>query len=351
MKRRNPTRTWVRSHPRDSLGIQLLPALLASISILATSLVLSGCSSGSLIFGTSTVVGTEVSGVSTAPTKVAIAYDRAEVALIPARANGETHSVYGGFDYDFSSAVGTMVLSQVFATGEAAKLASGSTVSTPPKDTGKNQSGRLFFSTGTRFGLSLDLGTDVGASVPSLLFGFKRAEFTVIPVKDNTQEVNPVFADLSIVMDRNGNVRTPDATAGPNAPNPRDPIASDRLPGSKTGIRIVQRFATGQAALNLAASNEPARAKLADAAGVATAAQEAVLETMDEGAALEANLRSRVTDHSKQQALLAELDAAQVFKFGIPTWDQFLTSLPTYLSGDHAADVRTISNKYLNETE
>lgn len=317
---------------------------ITTIGLLAGALFLfTGCGHRSLYFGTATVVGAEVSGVTTAPSKVAIAYDRAEVALIPAKATGESYAVYGGFDYDFAWGQRTLVLSQVFATGHAAVLASGPQQNTAPKDTSSNQNGRIFFATGTRNGLSLDLGQNLGQSVPSFLFGLKRSEVVVLPVADNTQEVNSVYADLSVVADNDGRVRAAPKDDEGDGLRQRDTIAAERLPQAKNGVRIVQRFATGQAALNVANSTI-AREKLAEAAGITLADS---LNSMQEGQAWAEQLKTKITDPAQQAALLKELDEARVFEFGKPDWNAFITSIPAYVGTTRGATIKQVSRKYL----
>jgi hypothetical protein len=220
---------------------------------------LAGCQSKNLFFATESRWGLNVAGSSTAPSSVSLDYHRGEVAVIPKNNAGSTFSVYGGSDNDFSWGNG-LALSQTFATGEAAVIATGGA---KPDRTTLKQTGPVFFATGTTFGLNLRLLAAESAA-PGLIAGYRRDEMVIIPTGEGATEASPVYADISIIQ-------LPSATpAG----------AAQRFPGREPviagGVRIKQQFATGAAALKVAA-NPWAKAKLDQAAGV-TAATTALVD-------------------------------------------------------------------------
>ena len=92
---------------------------IIKLYILLISVLLSGCSSNSLYFGTSTTIGLNVSGTETVPSKVAIAFEREEIAIVPNKADSQAHSVFGALDANLTWFNG-QVIKQIFATGEAA---------------------------------------------------------------------------------------------------------------------------------------------------------------------------------------------------------------------------------------
>lgn len=229
------------------------PAPLAGV--VAAALLLGGCAN-SLYFGTETSGGLKVTGTRSAPTQVGLSYQRSEIAILPKGSGGETPSVFGGSDHDYSMG-GSVSLSQTFATGVAAEVATGGTASTDP---GKNQGDRMLFTTGTTFGLNLGLGESAAQS-PTLIVGYRRAEGVIMPLNDKATNANASYADISIVYDDK------DAPA-PDSGNPRETIVKERLPRQKGGVRIKQQFATGTAAVKLV-SQTGTKEKLYKAAGIA----------------------------------------------------------------------------------
>lgn len=298
-------------------------------------LLTAGCTSSALYFATETSGGLKVSGAQAAPTGVSLAYQRAEIALIPPKTDGTTHAVFGGVDHDYSWTDG-FLLAQTFATGRAAVIAAGG----QPADTragqaGDNQAGKLFFSTVTTFGLDLNLGADLGASVPSLVLGFRRAEATVIPIKDPSREVNSVYADISIAEDSGGLLKTHASTEGGTR---RHDVGPDRIPASPNGTRIRQTFATGDAAIAVAGRGD-AQDKLAAAAGLGQAYYSATTLGQQRDTVL-AKL-STVTDPARQTALLAKANSLATAA-GIPTattWAD-LPPLVLNLNGDQLTQLQ-----------
>src|SRR5688500_2713359 len=81
-----------------------------------------GCASQKrVIFTTQTAAGLDISGNGPIPTKVAFAYNRHELAFVPPKDDGTSHSIYGGLDADIRFKIPPdYIIKQVFATGQAA---------------------------------------------------------------------------------------------------------------------------------------------------------------------------------------------------------------------------------------
>jgi len=212
--------------------------LLASLAYLTA-----GCANR-VAFVTHSSIGLDVSGTAQVPTRVSLSFDRHEAAIVPRKTNGEAHAVYGGLDADMTWFDG-QIIRQTFATGEAAKLATGAGTE-PLVPTINSDRAPLVFVTATTLGLKLSAGEQ--SLPPSLLLGYRREEATVIPVPDPSQEVRSVYADIEI------------NTTGKVAP------ATTNF-SSLGGVRIRQSFATGKAAESLAKGNATVREKLNRAAG------------------------------------------------------------------------------------
>jgi hypothetical protein len=207
-----------------------------------------------LVFATHTSLGLDVSGTAQYPNKVSLSHNRYEAAIVPRKADGEAHSVFGGLDSDISFWKGS-IIKQTFATGEAANLATGGQEARL-RSTSNDSKAPLVFVTATTFGLHLSAGESQMA--PNLLMGYRRSETSVIPVPDSTQEVRSVYADILI-----------NTKSHPDDSEPRSPASAitTNFP-SVAGVRIKQSFATGKAANQLARYSEAARANLRTAAGV-----------------------------------------------------------------------------------
>lgn len=215
--------------------------VLAAVGLLGT-----GCKSR-VVFMTQTSLGLDVSGTANYPNKVSLSFDRYEAAIIPRKTNGEAHSVFGGLDADMTFFHGHAI-KQTFATGEAAKLATGA-----PRDglagTRKRDKDSLLFFTGTTYGLLLTAGEKQMS--PNMLVGYRRTEASVIPIPDPGQEVRSVYADLHI-----------------NTSEETNAFFVTTNFSALHGVRIKQSFATGKAAEALAAGSPEVRQKLAAAAGI-----------------------------------------------------------------------------------
>lgn len=231
----------------------LRPGIVSALAML----LLGGCAKP-VVFSTHTSIGLDVSGTAQYPNKVSFSYNRQEAALVPRQTNGAAHSVFGGLDSDISFWKGS-VIKQTFATGEAAKIATGG-------GDGKNNTstnpatGSLVFFAGTTFGLHLTTGESQMS--PNLLMGYRRAEAAYIPVPDPGQEVRSVYADVLINTKSRDDVSEGEPAL----------VITTNFP-TISGVRIKQSFATGRAAENLASSID-VQAKLNAAAGTAVGAIE-----------------------------------------------------------------------------
>ena len=190
----------------------------------------SGCANR-LFFATKTSIGLEVSGTSQMPDKVSFSSSRYEGAIVPRASSGEPYSVYGALDADVQWFPPDYVIRQIFATGEAARIAAREEeeeTQAKPLDTNRTYSTKpLFFVTDTTFGLKLSAGKqDVS---PTVVVGYRRIEGTVIPVEKWETEARSVYADIVI------NSSTNNTGLATNYP-------------ASNGVRIHQSFATGRAA-------------------------------------------------------------------------------------------------------
>lgn len=235
---------------RPSLTAMLIAALSA----------LGGCASTDhVLFVTKTSIGIDF---DSKPATASLAYDRIEGYVAPRYANGEIPPVVASVKSD--GKIFNPAIRQVYATGDAAVIA-----------TGGKASGRSRPMQGARelmfFGTTTTTGIKVGftAALPdSFIFGFKRKEFSYIPlgtmkVGDKEYDVYPsVLASI-------------------------DTAANASLDGKtgETSLTNSQFFATGRAARQLAAT--PA---ISD--GFKSIAREAILKQQAkavEGALVEAD--------------------------------------------------------------
>jgi hypothetical protein len=238
--------------------------LVAAVLCLAA-----GCKSR-LVFMTHSSIGLDVSGTAQLPNKVSFSFERYEAAIVPRKANGEAHSVYGGMDADLTF-FGGHTIKQTFATGKAAMLATGANTNNVDFPGGQSITNNhpLIFLTATTFGLHLTAGEKEMS--PNMLLGYRRSEAAIIPVPEPAQEVRSVYADILINSSANTNANT---------------ITTNF--SSLRGVRIKQSFATGRAADALALKNQEVRQNLLTAAGLPASAE--LLKFRVEGADLAAEI-------------------------------------------------------------
>jgi hypothetical protein len=200
------------------------------------SVLLGGCVTGNeVLFVTKTSVGVEM---DSKPASVNIAYDRVEGYLGPRYENGAMPPVVAAIDTN--AAVFSPETEQLYATGAAAVnilLEAEETATVVPTDlSGKKK--LMFFGTTTTGGLKVGFTNNIP---DSFLFGFRRKEYSLIPLGNkktlNTQgktELRDVYPAVFAYL-----------KSGVQTESPAD-----------TSFRIKQYFATGEAAANLATKTE-----------------------------------------------------------------------------------------------
>lgn len=234
-----------------------------------------------LFFGTHTAAGVDVSGTVGVPDSAAFGYRRREVAIVPTDKNGVVHSVLGGADMDLG--LGEARIKQIFATGDAARAATGAPAAPAAAAAAGNcgeggKAGKpILFTTEANFSL-LQVQASSGALSPKVSLGYSRSEATLIPLHTESGQAASVYADISIETE--------------DAAKTKDKITSyvesqvGQHPSSfGTGVRVVQRFATGDAAVCLVRNNtNQAKTRLLNAVsngtveGLQVAGAEATLE-------------------------------------------------------------------------
>lgn len=199
---------------------------------LTLPLALAGCGGPNYgVFATSTNLGIDADAKAG---KIALGYDRTEGFVGPGYPeNGTAPSVFGFIESD--QAVFTPKVKQLYATGAAADLVTlkDSPQKLEPEPTKGTPKTMAF---GTTTSIALRLGFGVAAPLPdNITLGYKRSEASVIPVQsgDATTPSRYVPTLASIEMNATGN---------------------KGIDGAALGVR--QFFATGNAANNLAASDD-----------------------------------------------------------------------------------------------
>lgn len=141
-----------------------------------------GCASEHVVFVTKTSLS--ILEVDSKPPIVSVAYDRTEGYFGPSSENGEAPSVLGyfGSDGDIFNPNGR----QLYATGNAARAALGAETICQPlgiqQSTDRTER-LMFFGTSTTLGLKVGFLTTTSVPVPdSLVFGWRRKEFSVVPL-------------------------------------------------------------------------------------------------------------------------------------------------------------------------
>lgn len=200
--------------------------LIVSLSAGAL-LVLSGCASTDhVLFVTKTSIGIDF---DSKPATASLAYDRVEGYVAPRYANGEIPPVVASVKSDGN--IFNPKVRQVYATGDAAVIATGGKVS------GRNQPLKgarelMFFGTTTTTGIKVGFTTGLP---DSFVFGFKRKEFSYIPLATTGTEgqAHDVYPSVLAAIDTAANVSADGKTAD-------------------TSLANSQFFATGRAARLLA---------------------------------------------------------------------------------------------------
>ena len=197
----------------------LLPATL----ILLGASLLGACTTRRAVFVTKTSLS--VLDADTTPASVSIAYDRVEGFVGPGYENGSAAPVTAIIESD--GELFNPKIKQLYATGNASKIIAGGPRLDSPELGGECEP--LLFGTTTNIGLKLTFMTS--SVVPnSINFGFRRKEFSVIPIgtKDNKDYYPSVLASI----DNTNSLGAHDGTT----------------------LKVKQVFATGAAADSLASS-------------------------------------------------------------------------------------------------
>jgi len=205
------------------------------------AILLAGCAQDHVLFVTKTSLS--VLEADTKPAGISVAYDRVEGYLGPSSESGEAPPVLGYFGSD--GAIFTPKVKQVYATGNAARVLTGATEKCTPKKVDA-QDRIMFFGTSTTSGLKI--GFTPNALLPdSFVFGWRRKEFSLVPLSVASDDEN--CSGTSKIT--KGEKFYPATLASVNS-------TRDVPPANPGGTKISdqQYFATGEAAVALARSNE-----------------------------------------------------------------------------------------------
>ena len=195
--------------------------------LLTPALLLAGCASPDrVVFVTSTELGI---GADATTGTANVGYDRNEGVIGPAYPEtGALPPVYARIQTD--GALFQPKIRQLYATGDAARIATGSNGVAKSKPL-SGERRLMFFGTTTNTGLKLSFA---GGQPQSINFGFKRKEFSILPLReqpaaDQQDEYGSLIASYSSAV--------------------RPGVITD------SGLDISQFIATGTAAENLAADS------------------------------------------------------------------------------------------------
>lgn len=235
---------------------------------------LAGCAHpDAVLFVTNTSLGINV---ESKPPTVSVAYDRTEGYIAPRYDNGALPPVVASIQTGGN--IFNPKIRQVYATGQAAVRATGdgSEPSSNPNMTGGRQ--LAFFGTNTTVGFKV--GFDGQATVPdTFLFGYRRKEFSYIPLGTDPKTGNDTYASALASVDSNTATTGTGGVAG----------------AAGIGLDHAQFIATGLAADNLARNDAITRAFRTIAAGSVTAS----LSPEDRAKAIAAGNADAATNNTK----------------------------------------------------
>lgn len=210
---------------------------MTAAALSALCLALAGCADKqSVLFVTATTIGIDADST---PPHATIGYDRYEGYIGPSYDTGALPPVVAKIESDLK--IFNPEIRQLYATGDAAELVTKNIVPGEPTPDGKmyTGSGRLtLFGTGTNIGLRV---TWAGNAPESISFGYKRKEFSYIPLGSAPDPDDPTR-----MVDKYGSVLAAIDMG----------VHTETF--TTTGVAVTQFFATGNAAKNLAA-REPIR--------------------------------------------------------------------------------------------
>lgn len=288
----------------------------------ATTFVLVGCASSShVLFVTKTSVGIDF---DSKPATVSLGYDRIEGYVAPTYPNGEIPPVVASVKSD--GGIFSPTIRQVYATGDAAVIATGGKSANKSKPLKGKRAEMMFFGTTTATGLKVGFST----SLPdSFIFGFKRKEFSYIPLAHEGDENSgkDVYPSVLASIDTQANAKTDGSVDG-------------------TKLSNAQFFATGRAARNLASAPDIRQGFTAIAAeAVAKQQKENVTEERQQDMAIGALLDNVLeqyadTNAAQQQSILEIAKNLGIDKDGTMSVANFEQKLSIYSSSKPAADVQ-----------
>lgn len=140
------------------------------------ALLLAGCANDRhVLFVTKTSIGIDF---DSKPAAASLAYDRVEGYIAPRYSNGEIPPVIASIKSD--GAIFNPKIHQVYATGEAAEIVLRGAGSGTQTKRLKGTKELMFFGTTTTTGLKVGFAS--GLLPDSFIFGFKRKEFSYIPL-------------------------------------------------------------------------------------------------------------------------------------------------------------------------
>lgn len=218
-----------------------------SVPIFSALLFLTGCSD-SVLFVTTTQIGVDLDQKTQS---MSIGYDRYEGFIGPVYDTGGVPPVIASIDSDLG--IVENKVKQIYATGDAARIAAGGAAQDDGKDKKKLIGERrvMFFGTGTTFGFRTTASTQ---GLGSFNLGIKRQEFSYIPIGEKSGSKNStdakkedVYASVLATLDLDTSRDTTQPLAG-----------KEKVAGFK------QFFATGDAAEKLAEKFQPALQQKAD---------------------------------------------------------------------------------------
>lgn len=211
----------------------------ALIGLLAFCFLVSACGSKNrVVFITKTSLS--ILEADSKPAGVSIAYDRVEGYIGPKYDNGAVPPVYAAIESN--GKIFNPRVKQLYATGRAAVIATALNAKDVPPPEDKLLAGRkkvMFFGTATTTGLKVGVTTTVP---DSFVFGYRRKEFSVIPLGATIDENSGELVD---------NYPSVLASIQTKADVGENPLSGD------VGLANKQFFATGVAAEHLAVELAP----------------------------------------------------------------------------------------------
>ena len=204
--------------------------LMAALCLLSL-LTFSGCATkDSVLFVTKTSLGIDL---DTKPTTANIGYDRVEGYIGPRYQNGAVPPVLAALDSD--AKILNPRIQQIYATGDAAR----NVVDTEQQKSANNkqltgQKKLMFFGTTTTTGLKIGFTNNLP---DSFLFGYKRKEFSFIPLGKEGQI--DVYPSVLASIDTGATANTQESTSLNNKQFFATGIVAEAL-GSREDIR--QKF-------------------------------------------------------------------------------------------------------------